>query len=150
MKYSISSLLGVTAILLTFSVTAHADPSDCMTDSIHCAYVSGLPRTIDNGRYIKLTFKGASMVDCVNYTNTTEITPQQAPNFIGKNQIDFSICPDNTGTNCQSLESDVFIVNNNNGTYSAEPKFYNIDLSQFVKDPQYHQCTPMPGSKLVL
>jgi len=128
-------------LILSTSTAALAEKSDCDADVVHCAYVTGIDKKDGlDGRYVKVVIKGpmgdSTTTQCFNNTSTIAFGPKMAKDFQGKNSFTFYICKDKAGTQCseKSVGVDNFTVT---GT-TAEPQYYNLDLSSVQAD--YPSC----------
>ncbi|MCB1828537.1 MAG: hypothetical protein KDH94_08910 [Coxiellaceae bacterium] len=132
---------------LLFSTASLANKADCVMDPrhptpvIHCAYITGLTSSLKDGRYIKMTFLGLgkSAVSCTNNTGTYSILPEDAPQLLNKTtSVQFSICKDKAGSNCQALGTDSFVITQAKSQYIGTPQYYQIDLSAVAS--KFPQC----------
>lgn len=134
-------LLFITLILFSActSTTAFAGKELCPKDAIHCSYVTGLSSDLNDGRYIKLSNNKVNLVVCFNSYGLALMFEEGAGKYQGTNADQYSICTDKSGTKCEPIGVDTFVVSKNgDGKYFAEPKYFDINLSK-VKD-KYPVC----------
>ncbi len=133
----------------TFALPVYADQSDCGSDPIHCAYLTGLTSDPHNGRWIQASFEGKTTpVLCMNNASTAVVSKKDAQAFRGDNTVTYSICQQQTG-GCKEVGVDNFIVYDlKQGNYYALPKYYNINLSPVAS--QFTQCDPTQPQHLQL
>jgi hypothetical protein len=119
------------SILSIISIATFADRSDCdNSEFFHCSYFSGLPSDVHDGRFVKETYLGSSRVSCNNNTVFEYMTTEDAIRHgSGTIVVQYSICQDASGVDCEKVGQDAFTIIKNGNTYSAEPKLYNRDFS---------------------
>lgn len=107
----------------------------------HCAYFSGLDGAPDAGRYIKHynSKEEISYTRCIT-ANTVEddIFQEVAGDYVGTNLVEYSICSDPKGENCELVGLDSYTIAKDGEKYIGTPAMFAIDLST-VKD-KYPAC----------
>jgi len=125
---------------LIFLNSAFANKKVCIEafNYAHCAYISGL--NDNEARYIKYNASQLhhSKTKCMNSADYYALSQNLAPRYMGNNIINYYICSDELGTQCELLGSDNFTIYKSWFSYSSEPLNYAIDLSA-VKD-KYPAC----------
>lgn len=129
--------LFITCLLL--ATTLYAGKEFCPPDAVHCAYISGLSDDANDGRYIKLSNARTSLVVCLNSYSTVFFDEISAKKYVGNNADQYSICADAKGSRCEVIGSDHFVVNKNDQDYTAEPRYFDINLANIKSDfPSCH------------
>lgn len=134
-KISLCALIILSALS---SISCYAGKELCPKDAVHCSYVSGLSSDLNDGRFVKLSNSKVSLVVCFNSYGLAFLDQDSAGKYVGINSDQYSICSDAQGKNCEPIGLDTFVIAKNVNSYSAEPKFYAIDLST-VKN-KYPAC----------
>jgi hypothetical protein len=138
--------VAIFSMLSIISIATFANQSDCNnSEFLHCSYFSGLPSDVNDGRFVKETYLGSSNVSCSDNTVFQYMTAEDAVSQgSGAITVQYSICQDATGTDCEKVGEDAFTIIKNGNTYSAEPKVYNIDFSH-VDVNKFKSCKPYFG-----
>lgn len=140
------NLFLLVGLAVTFT-PIYAGSQGCEKDTVHCAYIGGLIEQ-EYGRYVKVTYKNSSFIDCFSASDTLEVLPGYGQEFVGTNSIAFHICNSMTDEKCQPLGEDNFTVSQAGDQYIATPRFYNINLS--VVQAKYAKCQPYSIRKSLL
>lgn len=133
-----------TAVMFFFLSSASAvyaaiGPSDCDSDAVHCAELTGTSSPSE-AHYIKFDWAGYPDVECFANGDMFEIVQAYAGEAIGNNQWTFSICKSQAGTDCQQIGVDNFTISGTDGNYTAVPAYYDIDLSRVQNQDQFPTC----------
>jgi hypothetical protein len=147
-KSSLSMLICIVASTVMM-IPSYASQESCPSYVVHCAYTSGLSNHLNDGRYIKIRHATVENIICFNGSSIAFMDAWGAVAHIGLNSDTYSICTDSAGTNCEQIGIDNFtVIKDNDHDYSAQPKYFNIDLST-LKD-KYPACNSFANRTLKL
>lgn len=145
--------LAIPFLLVLSSVSsAFAAQTDCESNAVHCAYISGLSTNLDDGRFIKLIANEKTIATvCLNNTGTINVLQDEAAHLpLGKNIFQYQICKDRNGTTCTPISptNDVFNLKKYiNEKFIAEPRYYNVNLENV--QAQFPRCSPNNNKLLI-
>lgn len=149
-KASLFALTCIASLSTLLALPSYASKENCPKDAVHCAYMTGLSNSLNDGRYIKLYHpKVGNLTVCFNGTSTAFIDQFGAGAYVGSNSDIYSICSDSAGKNCEQIGVDNFTVTKNKSfDYSAEPQYFNLDLTTLKN--KYPACDSYANQKVKL
>lgn len=146
-NFKLTLLTFISMLSACTCASTYAGIESCPPEVVHCAYISGLSDSLSDGRYIKLyNDKVGTIMICFDGTSSAFMDQQGAANYEGKNTDTYSICSDEKGKNCESIGVDTFVVSQQSGKFTAEPKYFNLDLTK-LKD-KYPTCDSLKNHTL--
>lgn len=138
------------AALSLFAVSsfAHAGTQSCANGAVHCAYITGMPSSYNEGRYLKIQLdRVGTFVFCFNSWSAISILQNGGAYHLGTNSDQYFICNDAMGSQCELVGTDTYEVAGHGGTYDSKPMYYPIDLTNFYA--KYPPCRNLSGDQVL-